>query len=109
MCVPVTDTRETDRRRRRDVGKQRDRDTQREANRETEREIKWYSKRHKAWRREIERKTGEERGNQRAEQGAQRGVFVTAGDTEGSDRWDVGSGERKRDRNREKGSWRNRE
>lgn len=49
MCVPVTDTRETDRRRRRNVGKQKDRDTQREVNGGTEGEIRWYGKRDKAW------------------------------------------------------------
>lgn len=34
---------------------------------------------------------------------------MTPGDTKGSDRWDTGSGERKRDRSWEKGSWRKRE
>lgn len=47
------------------------------------------------------------KGETRAELEAQREVFVTSCDTEGQT--DGANGERKRDSNCEKGSWRNRE
>lgn len=81
---------------------------QREAKRETERNQVVQQERRKV----AERNKKKKRRKGKAEDGAggtKRGVFVSTGDKEGSDRWDMGSRERQRDRILEEGSWRNRE